>query len=416
VNEIQSVRVEAVNLATGERKTLLRGGTDATYVEPGYLIYGTVDTSAAAENRFRGALRAVRFDAARAELVDDSIAAIDGVAVLPSAAVNYAVSRAGDLVFVPAYATVGAAPRRTLVWVTRKGQETPIGAPLRSYAVARLSPDGSKVALDVRDQSFDIWVWDLTRQTLTSLHRDAAQDLSPLWTPDGRRVIWTSTRGGGNPNLYSQAADGTGVAERLTTNPTNQFPTSFLPDGREVLIFGAGSTGGMDVFRVPLQQTDRTAQPVIATSAAELGAELSPDGRWLAYQSNESGEYQIYVRPYPNIQDARAQISTTGGTRTAWSRNGRELFYLDRDGFLTSVSVTAASGASFVAGTPQRVLNTKYHAGSSLLGLDLRSYDVAADGQRFLMIKESETTERSAESPALVVVLHWSGELRSRLP
>jgi Tol biopolymer transport system component len=415
LNEIQTTRVEAVNLQTGERKTLVRGGADAAYVSTGHLVYATVDVPAG-ENRFRGVLRAVRFDASRAEPIGDSVAVVDAVTVLPSAAANYAVSRKGDLVFLPAGVTSGAAPRRTLLWVNRKGQESAIAAPSRSYAVARLSPDGSKIALDVRDQAADIWIWDLSRQTLTPLNRDPAADMSPLWTPDGRRVIWTSTRGGGNPNLFWQAADGTGVAERLTTNAMNQFPTSLSPDGRDALVFGAGAAGAMDIFRVPLQQSDRVAQPLISSSAVEVGAEVSPDGRWVAYQSNESGESQVYVRPYPNVQEARAQISTTGGTRPAWAKNGRELFYVDRDGFLTSVAVNSASGAAFVAGTPQRVLNAKYYSGSSILGLDLRAYDVAADGQRFLMIKETEPTDRSAESPPMVVVLNWSGELRSRLP
>jgi hypothetical protein len=145
-----------------------------------------------------------------------------------------------------------------------------------------------------------------------------------------------------------------------------------------------------------------------------MGAELSPDGKWLAYHSNDSGESQVYVRPFPNVNDGRTQVSPAGGTRPAWSRDGRELFYLDKDGFLTSVAVRA-EGPAFTAGTPARLLQTKYYAGNTVLGLDLRAYDVAPDAQRFLMMKDVEGEPR-AESPKLVVVLNGATELKQRLP
>jgi serine/threonine-protein kinase len=418
VGDVQSARVESLTLATGERRTLVRGGSDTMYVDSGHLIYATADAAApVGNNQFRGALRAIRFDPARAEPIGDSVPVVDSVAVLSSSAANYSVSRGGQLDYIPAGFGPSAPPQRSLVWVDRKGQEHPIAAPPRAYAVARLSPDGSRIALDVREQTNDIWIWDLGRQTLTSLNRDPAQDMSPLWMPDGKRVVWTSTRGGGNPNLYWQAGDGSGSAERLTVNQANQFPTSISPDGRDVLVFGGGTAGGMDLFRVPLQQQDRTAQSLVSASAFDLDPELSPDGRWLAYHSNESGEFQVYVRPYPNVQDGRWQISTSGGSRAAWSRNGRELFYLDRDGLLTAVPLQSSKGAEFTPGTPTRVLHTKYYSGTSILGLDLRAYDVAPDGQRFLMIKDSATADRTNEQPAaMVTVLNWAAELKARLP
>jgi hypothetical protein len=173
----------------------------------------------------------------------------------------------------------------------------------------------------------------------------------------------------------------------------------------------------LDIFTLALNDREKTAQPLISTSALDVDGELSPDGRWLAYHSSESGELQVYVRPYPNVQDGRYQISTTGGTRPAWARSGRELFYLDRDGLLTSVTVADAQGTAFSAGTPARILRTRYYAGSTLLGLDLRAYDIAPDGQRFLMIKEGESTQpREAPLPGMVVVLNWGTELIARLP
>jgi serine/threonine-protein kinase len=421
VANIQAARIDAVNLASGERKVVLRGGHDATYIDAGYLVYASTDIQPVFDVRLRGTLRAVRFDVDRAETSGESVSLIEQVQVAPTGAANYGVSRRGDLLYVPASATAGSAPARSLAWVDRKGAETPIPAPLRSYAVARISPDGGRIALDVRDQTNDIWIWDVARQTLTPLNRDPGQDLSPLWTPDGKRIVWTSTRGGGNPNLFWQAADGTGTAERLTNNPTNQFPTSITPDGRRVAWFGVGATSevatDISIVDIPPEgaKGDAKSDVLISTRGLDFGGEISPDGKWLAYHSNESGEFQVLVRPFPNVQDGRLQISTAGGTRPAWARNGRELFYLDRDGLLTSVTVRV-DGATLVAGAPTTILKTRYVAGASVLGLDLRAFDVSPDGQRFLMIKDLEAEpERARVLSHMVLVLNWVEELKSRL-
>jgi Tol biopolymer transport system component len=249
---------------------------------------------------------------------------------------------------------------------------------------------------------------------LTSLDRDPSQDMAPVWTPDGRRVLWTSTRGGTVPNLFWQAADGTGKVERLSTNPGNQFPTSITPDGNQLLYFGSNQTQSLDIFAMNLRGDDRTPKTLLSSAAVEMGAEVSPDARWLAYHSNESGEYQVYVRPFPNVDDSRQQISTDGGTRPAWSPRGNELFYLDTRGLLNAVSVKVENG-KFVPGVPTMLLKTAYHGGASRLGLDLRGYDVAPDGQRFLMIKD-QFPGQTPTLAGMVVVLNWVEDLKTRLP
>jgi serine/threonine-protein kinase len=413
-----AARLEALEVETGQRKLLLQAGQDAAYVDSGHLIYGLANATGDAESRFQTSLRAVRFDPARVEVIGEPVSLVDEVRVGTSPAVSYSVSRRGDLVYVPGAGVSAPAVPRTLTWVNRQGQETAIAAPTRTYAVARLSPDGTRIALDVRDQTMDISIWDLRRDTLTPLSRHPAQDLSPIWTLDGKRVIWTSTRGGGNPNLYWQAADGTGEAERLTVSAVNQFPTSTTPDGNLVLVFGASGNNKnvMDLFTLALKDPARKVEPLLAAEGMDFGAEVSPDGKWLAYHSNISGEFQVYVRPFPNVQDSRLQISTSGGSRAAWSRSGRELFYLDRDGLLTSVAIPAATGATFSAGTPVKILNRTYYAGASLLGLDLRAYDISPDGQRFLMIKEPESVPLVTQSSSMILVLNWVDELKARLP
>ncbi len=175
----------------------------------------------------------------------------------------------------------------------------------------------------------------------------------------------------------------------------------------------------MDIGLVALDATAaglRTPAPLLTGAAAKLNPEISPDGHWIAYQSNETGQRQIYVRPFPNVESGRFLISTEGGTRPAWARSGNELFYLDANDLLTSVPVQATATA-FSPGRPVRILNTKYYAGLTTRGLDLRGYDVSADGRRFLMVKESgATSQEPANAPPLniVVVLNWLEDLKQK--
>jgi eukaryotic-like serine/threonine-protein kinase len=409
--EADSGQIAALDLQTGRYKTLIRGGSAAVFVEPGYLVYSS-----------RGTLLAVQFDPRRLEVTGESVPITDQVMITSVGNANFSVSRNGTLVYVAGGgAFVQNVFPRSLVWVDRRGIETPIKAPARPYGVARLSPDGTRVALDIRSPGSDIWVWDLGRETLTPLNLDPAVDLAPVWTQDSRRIIWSSSRGGGNPNLYLQSADGTGPIERLTTNERAQFATSITPDGSRVILFspnassGVGSFAAVDMFTAPIDVRGQPPVPLLQSPAQKLAAEISPDGRWLAYQSDESGRHEVFVRPFPNVEAGRWQISIDGGTRPVWSRKGDELFYLDGNDQLTVVRVEA-SGTTFIPGKPARVLNGKYVAGSTTRGYDLRSYDVSADGQRFLMLRETAGTSTSAPLPTMTVVVNWIEELKSRVP
>jgi serine/threonine-protein kinase len=408
--------IDALDLATGSRKTIITAATDASYVTTGHLIYASIRSTADLTEQRGAILRGVRFDPSRLETSGDPVTVTEGVAMGSTGAANYSVSPRGHLVFVPAGAALSAAAmQRTLVWVDRKGRETPVGAPARVYATGRIAPDGTRIALDIRDQTNDIWIWDINRQTLSLLNRDMTQDMSPIWLPDSRTVVWTSTRYGGNPNLYKQSADGSGAPERLTTNQGNQFPSSTTPDGRTIALFGSGGAL-IDVYTVNLEEAGRPQKPLLnIPTAFEFGAEISPDGKWVAYHANDSGEFQVYVRPFPNVSDGRWQISPRGGSRAAWARSGRELFYLDGDGLLTVVPVQSQA-AAFSVGAPTKLLTTKYHLGATVLGLDLRAYDVSPDGQRFLMIKEADGAAAAMRSASMIVALNWSEELKQRLP
>ena len=268
------------------------------------------------------------------------------------------------------------------------------------------------MALEVRDQNQDIWVWDLRRETLERVTFDPGPHRSPVWTPDSQRIIFGSARGGATNlmNLYAQAANNTGTVERLTTSPNNQAPTSMSPDGTRVL-FDEAPTIRRDIGMLTLDSARKSEVGLLLqTPFNESNAEVSPDGRWVAYQSNESGADQVYVRPFPKVDAGHSQVSTSGGSKPVWAHSGRELFYLAK-GALWAVTVQTTA-ANFSAGSPTKL----FDAAPYYFGTSGRTYDVAADGQRFLMIRNGESGgQNSSTSPSLVVVEHWTEELKARV-
>ena len=395
-------QIAVLDLQTGQRRTLLRGGHDAQYVASGHLVYGA-----------GSGLSAVRFDLARLTVVGDPVRVVEGLEATSIGAVNAAVTRTGTLVYVPGGA--GGTTLRSLVWVDRQGRETPIPAPPRAYVSPRLSPDGTRVALEIRDQEQDIWTWDLARQTLTRLTFDPAIDLAPVWTPDGRRIVFASTRSGA-PNLFVRPADGTGMDVRLTTSKNRQATTSVTPDGAFVVGYEVRppqKNALIARFALDGGASGRGARTPVAEGFADtpfegIGGEISPDGHFLAYESFESGRPEIFVRPYPQTANGRWEVSTEGGSRPAWTSGGRELIYLDGANRLTAVAVES-TGPTFHVGTPAALLTTTYATPAPW-----RSYDVSPDGQRFLMIKEGAGTDTAP--PSFVVVQNWFGELKRLVP
>jgi serine/threonine-protein kinase len=228
--------------------------------------------------------------------------------------------------------------------------------------------------------------------------------------------VWTSQRGGGPLNLYWQAADGTGTVERLTDSPNAQRASSVTPDGTRLLFSENIQTesGRANVLMLSLDG-DRHATPLVRTMFTERLAEISPDGRWLAYESDESGQFQIYVRPFPAVDEGRWQVSTAGGRQPVWIGSGRELIYVAPDGSLMSVSADIRlDGESFTGGTPARLVTGEgyYYAWNDQN--QGRTYDVFPDGKRFLRLKESG----SGDSPtaSIVVVENWTEELKRLVP
>ncbi len=288
----------------------------------------------------------------------------------------------------------------------RNGREEVLAAEPRAYVYPRISPDGSQVALDVRDQENDIWIWDFARETLRRLTFDPLVDSNPAWTPNGQRVAFASRREG-NQNLFWKAADGTGTVERLTESENSQNPYVFSPDGKRLVIWESVPQTGSDLG-VRSMDGDGSLEPLLVTDFSEWNADVSPDGRWLAFESDASGQNEVYVQPFPNVDEGRWQISTDGGNRPVWARNGGELFYLNPGGQLMAVSVRIDPSVTF--GSPEIVFEQTY-----FLGFGGRTYDVSSDGERFLMIKEGGSEETTTPTE-LILVQNWFEELKRLVP
>lgn len=405
-NTSEDRELVVLDLKSGNQKTLLRDAIGAEYLETGYLVYATVDDS----NSAAGTLWAVAFDLDRLAVVGEPVRVSETLAVNMFA--DYAVSKTGALAYVPVRRVT-----RSFVWVDRSGRETPIdGVPSRPYFTVGLSPDGRRAAFGIADQEFDIWTWDFERESLTRLTFEPGVDILPRWTPDGRHIVFQSDRAGAL-NVYRVAADGSGPVERLTTSRSDHWPNSITPDGTTLLFCERRPKSGYDILRMPISprsagRATESEEPLtepttlVSSSSAEYAANISPDGRYFAYQSAESGgRFEIYVRPYPDASLGRWQISTAGGVAPVWAPSGRELFYLDESNTLMAVPVDT-SGPQFSLGRPAKVFNTKY-AGN------FYSYDMAPDG-RFLMMKDS-SAGGPAEPRSIVVVLNWVEEVKRRV-
>jgi serine/threonine-protein kinase len=274
-----------------------------------------------------------------------------------------------------------------------------------------VSGDGTHAAVNVTsDQNANVWLWDLVRSTLTRVTSGPADNTFPVLTPNGRRVVFSSDRAGVR-NLFSQATDGTGAVERLTESPNPQIPSAVSADGARVVFTERSTDTGWDVLALSLDGKHQVT-PLVKTPFDERNGIMSPDGRWLAYEANDSGSFEIYVRPFPDVNSGHWQVSTSGGTQPLWARNGQELFYVAPDGALMRVGVTR--GPTWTAGAPTKVLEGRYVA--RVPGGNFpRNYDIAPDGQRFLMVKAVGTDATSAPLQ-IIVVQHFDEELKRLVP
>ena len=380
--------IVSLRLDTRERRTVVEGGTYARYVPTGHLVYT------------RGAeLLAVPFDAERLEVRGTAVPILEGLMTGASAGdAAFAFSQDGTLLYVPGGLRL---LERALVWVDQKAAVRPMSGRQRSFEVPRLSPDGRHVAVVIAGSTYDIWLYDVARDTLTRL-TFGGDDNYPVWSPDGKRIAFNSTRAG-TANLYLTAVDGSGAVERLTTSEYSQYPGSWSPDGKFLAFTEeAHPHTGDDIWLVPLQG-DRRPQPLLQTPFNEWQPRFSPDGRWLAYTSNESGSAEVYVQSFPSL-GAKWKISTEGGSEPLWAVTGRELFYRNGDKMM---AVSLETRPAFAVSKSRLLFEAPY----AHISGDIPNYDVAPDGQRLLMVQENR---QKATVTQLNVVLNWFQELKQR--
>ncbi len=283
------------------------------------------------------------------------------------------------------------------MWVDRQGREELIDVRPRPYAWVRISPAGMQLAMEVQEAGSNVWVYDLERGTEAPLTLGLERNLSPLWTTDGVRIVWRS-----GSELVWKAADGTGAVETLA--PSNLIPFAWSADGSTLVTNTASGTA--DIMTVAVEG-DHRVEPLLVTEFGEFRPAVSPDGRWMAYSSNESGQTEIYVRPFPNVNDQRIPISIGGGISPVWSPDSRELFYRNGDAMMV---VSVSADPAFVASTPDVLFRGAYAGG--VQGPAGRVYDIAPDGDRFLMLKDSD----EGAGVGIVVILNWFEELKRLVP
>ncbi len=339
-----------------------------------------------------GELMAVRFDMKRLRPVGEAVQLDDGVLVDPTQGVKASLSRSGSLVFLR-----GRAQLQAVLFNPRNGSQLPVMPDVGSFLNPRLSPDGRRMAITVvGTASTDIWIYDLRDNTFARLTTEGS-NVRAEWSPDGKYVIFVSTREGKPPGIWRQPADGSGPAELFYQPDFEPFEALMSPDSKWLLYRTApGAKFSRDIFAVSLTG-ERKVEPVVTSAFTETMPRLSPDGKWLAYQANESGPFQVYVRPFP-ARGGRVQVSDKMGTEPVWGRSGNVLYYRGENGEVIEVSVT--TGERFSIGKRRTVV-----IGDFLTDASHVNYDVTSDG-RFVMLKRA-----GAESQT-IVVHNWARELR----
>jgi Tol biopolymer transport system component/tRNA A-37 threonylcarbamoyl transferase component Bud32 len=385
--------IMGMKLPKGEARPLIRG-VYARYVASGHLLVVTAE----------GKLLAVPFDPVAVALKGSPVALLEGIRSGPFE-VNLAVSATGTLV----YASGGSSGSTRAYWVTRDGTASPVDSawdPQGTINSVALSPDGKTLAVGLtRAAAQDVWVKQLPAGPFSRITFGDSAHFRPAWSPDGRSLVYITDRGTGGGPPYMTRADGTGPPQVLVKSPFNFVHVIESRDGRWILVRrGVNEVGSGDIYAAKIG--DSVLVPLLTTPAREVSPALSPDGRWLAYESDESGASEVYVRPFPDVASGRWQVSLSGGTAPKWAHSGKELFYIN--GRQEMVSTEVRPGPTFSVGAPQVL----FPAISFDLTQNYPLYDVAPDDRRFVMVRGVAP----AGGTELLLTENWFEELKARVP
>jgi eukaryotic-like serine/threonine-protein kinase len=372
-------------LDSKEPKVLFKTMSKVTYAAPGYLLYVREKT-----------LVAQPFDAASQQVKGEPIPVGEGLGIGDVGAASFSLSTTGVLAF-----RAGETQGRRMLWMDRSGKETEALAEPKNYADAWFSPDGKRLVYDVISDNGngDIWIRDLTRGVTTRFTFDPEREFDPIWSPDGRKIVYSKQ--GKNWDLYIKDASGAGEAEVLFASGEDKYASDWSKDGRYLIFHSLNKDTSWDVWALPMTMTGEKKPMVLAhTKFPEHSASLSPDGRYLAYRSNESGRNEVYVQEFPEAK-SKWQVSAEGGTDPFWKGDGREIYFRSRDSRIMAVPVLP--GATFSTGTPQALFQARFSLANAR-GL----FRPTPDGQRFLVLSPlpKETI------PPTTVVLNWASALK----
>ena len=374
-------------------QTVLLPGVSPKYVSSGHVIYGVDDV-----------LFAVPFDVGTLEVTGGPVPLVEDV----RAGLQYAFSDSGSLVYVPA----GGLAAEVTVWVDRNGLAEPIETiPTGNYGNPRLSPDGGRL-LTVADG--DLWIYDIASGRRSAITTDGmTSDFYFAWSPDGSQVAYASSRSG-NFEVWIQPADGSGEPEQVTQLGGNVEVDSWSPNGDVLAVHHHGlDFAPADIFMIPLDEAESMPQPFLATEFSEHQTQFSPDGRFVAYVSGRTGEFEVYIRPYPG-PGAPVTASVDGGVEPVWGRNG-ELFYRHPMTH-AMMRVVASTEPTLTVGVPELLFEGQGYAGYAGSAGPSARYDVTEDGQRFLMKQAADTETSGPAQSQINIVLNWFEELKERVP
>jgi len=383
-----SALIAAVDVQSGKRTTILQGATKPRFIRPDWLLFQRA-----------GKLMATRLDLKTLTPYGESATLVEELAVQPGTGdALFSASENGTIAFLPGDPLYFSS---TLLWVDRAGHPVPLAMPPRPYAHPRLAPDGTRVLVQVVGANDDLWIYDLRRSTMSRM-TFSAENLFPVWSPDGRNLSVTNLGAGKPPMPFIHSLSGDRPPRQVTPPPEiAAFVTSWTSDGSMAMVF-INETTQSDIFVI--RGGGGKPVPLVATRFQEHSGALSPDGKWLAYTSDESGESQIYIRATDGSREA-TQVSASGGTEALWTRGGKEIVYRSGSRF---VAVAFAPGA---IGEPQLLFEGDYEATHDSIGL-APNYDVSPDGNRFLVVK---AVRNRGQQKQLEVILNWPGLLKEGL-
>ena len=398
----EDAQIVVYSMASGQRKTVQRGGFYARYLPSGHMVY-----------MHEGTLFAVPFDLQRLEVTGQPTPILEGVVANPgTGGAQFSFSETGNLVYV---ADRGGGQSVSIYWMDHEGKFTSLRETPGDYVNPAFSPDGKRLALEMFDgKRRDIWVYEWERDTLTRLTFGGEANAFPVWTPDGQRIVYSSQEKAGMSNLWWIRADGAGDAQRLAESKSNQFVGSWRPDGKVLAFFQLNPGTNFDIMTLSIEGNEKAGwkpgepKPFVNSAFNEAAPVFSPDGRWLAYASNESGSFEVYVRPFPS-GEGKWQISTGGGLFSKWSHNGKELFYRTKDSKIMMVTYTA-SGDSFRADKPQL-----WSPGQFTDRGGAYNFDLHPDGKRFAVLK-TPSAEQTAAVNKVSFIFNFFDEIRRKLP